>query len=163
TTTTANNITTVTEVQKFQKFVNDQAPNLPSIERAITNLFAGSKAFIDYEHNLIVARGTPEQLEVMEQIIKEFDQPIQQVLIEARFVTISKPAFLQLGVLWEADRQGQSVTVQSTTVPQDFTGIVNGGNFPNAINQSAAIPGVNPVVGIGIQNAFTKVFGAKNL
>jgi len=161
--TTANNVTTETEVQKFQKFVNDQAPALPSIERAITNLFTGSKAFIDYEHNLIVARGTPEQLEVMEQIIKEFDQPIQQVLIEARFVTISKPAFLQLGVLWEADRTGQSVTVQSTTVPQDFTGLINGQNFPSAINQSATIPGVNPVVGIGIQNAFTKVFGANNL
>ena len=57
---------------------------------------------IDYERNLVVARGTPEQLDVMEKIIKEFDRPIQQVLIEARFVTISKPAFMQLGVLWQS-------------------------------------------------------------
>ena len=165
TTQTANNVSTVTEVQKFNKFVNDEAPVLPSIERAITNLFTGSKAFIDYEHNLIVARGTPEQLDVMEQIIKEFDRPIQQVLIEARFVTISKPAFLQLGVLWESDRQGQSLGVQSTSVPQDFTGLINGQNFPSSVNPSptAVISGANPAVGIGIQNAFTKVFGAQNL
>jgi type IV pilus assembly protein PilQ len=165
TTTTANNVRTEVEVQKFNKFVNDQTPTLPSIERAITNLFTGSRAFIDYEHNLIVARGTPEQLDVMEQIIKEFDRPIQQVLIEARFVTISKPAFLQLGVLWEADRQGQSVGVQSSSVPQDFTGIVNGQNFPNSINPSpvAILSGANPAVGIGIQNAFTHVFNANNL
>jgi type IV pilus assembly protein PilQ len=164
-TTTANNTTTVSETQKFQKFVNDQAPELPSIERAITNLFTGSKFFIDYEHNLIVARGTPEQLAVMENIIKEFDKPVQQVLIEARFVTVTKPAFLQLGVLWEADRQSQSVGVQNTSVPQDFTGLVNGQNFPSSIspNPAAIITGANPAVGIGIQSAFTKVFGANNL
>jgi type II secretory pathway component GspD/PulD (secretin) len=159
TTTTAANVTTVTEIQKFQKFVNDEAPILPSIERAITNLFAGSKYFIDYERNLIVARGTPEQLDVMEKIIQEFDQPIQQVLIEARFVTISKPAFLQLGALWEADRQSQSQGVQGTSVPQDFTGLVGNQSFPNSVIGQT----VSPAVGIGIQHAFTKVLGVNNL
>lgn len=165
TTTAANGPTTVTEVQKFQKFVNDQAPELPSIERAITNLFMGTKYFIDYEHNLIVARGTPEQLTVMENIIKEFDKPVQQVLIEARFVTVTKPAFLQLGVLWEADRQGKSAGVGNTSVPQDFTGLISGQNFPSSINPSpsAVISGANPAVGIGIQHAFTSVFGVDNL
>ena len=157
---TANNITTETQTQKFKRFVNDMAPAVTSLERAITNLFTGSKAFIDYEHNLVVARGTPEQLDVMEKIIKEFDRPIQQVLIEARLITVSKPAFLQLGVLWESDRQNRSANVNSTSVPQDFTGLVNSQNFPSALN---AVGTVNPAVGIGIQNAFTKVFGANNL
>jgi len=155
TTQTANNVQTVTEVQQFQKFVNDEAPSLPSIERAITNLFTGSKAFIDYEHNLIVARGTPEQLEVMEQIIKEFDRPIQQVLIEARFVTISKPAFLQLGVLWQT---GQNSPPQ--TLSQDFTGLINNQNFPTAVNPTGS---VGPAVGVGIQNTFARVLGADQL
>src|SRR5260221_987834 len=157
TTTTAANATTVTEVQKYQKFVNDLAPALPSIERPIANLFTGSRFFIDYEHNLVVARGTPEQLGVMENIIKEFDKPIQQVLIEARFITVSKPAFMQLGVLWEADRQSQSIGVQNTTVPQDFTGLVNGQSFPNSINPNlgSIVSGVNPAVGIGIQHPST--------
>ncbi len=141
---TANNVRTVTETQKFKKFVNDDAPTSPSIERAITNLFTGSKWFIDYEHNLIVARGTPEQLLVMEQIIQEFDQPIQQVLIEARFVTIAKPAFLQLGALWESGRKAG--TVRS---PQDFTGLV----------PSQSVPGL----GIGIQETFTNILGSDTL
>ena len=111
---------------------------------------------IDYERNLVVARGTPEQLDVMEKIIKEFDRPIQQVLIEARFVTLSKPAFLQLGVLWQT--RGIAGTNQFTsTLAQDFTGLVNNQNFPRAITPSGA---VNPAVGIGIQQVFTNVFGA---
>ena len=159
TTTVAGPVSTTTEVQKFNKFVNDEAPTLPSLERAITNLFAGSKYMIDYERNLVVARGTPEQLDVMEKIIKEFDRPIQQVLIEARFVTLSKPAFMQLGVMWQS--RGIAGTNQFTGfLSQDFTGLVNNQNFPNAINPSG---GVSPAVGIGIQQLFTNVFGANDL
>jgi type IV pilus assembly protein PilQ len=138
------NATTVTETQKFDKFVNDNAPKNPSLERAITNLFTGSKFMIDYEHNLIVARGTPEQLEVLEKIIKEFDQAIQQVLIEARFVTISKPAFMQLGVLWETSRQ-----TKTTRTPQDYTGLINSQNVQN--------------LGVGIQYTFTNILDTGTL
>ncbi len=145
-----NNVVTVTETQKFRKFVNDEAPAMPSIEQAITNLFTGSKWFIDYERNLIVARGTPEQLEVMEKIIEEFDRPIQQVLIEARFVTISKPAFLQLGALWETGR-----AAQGPRVPQDFTGLASLQSFPSVNNV--------PAVGIGLQEVFTNILGRRTL
>jgi type IV pilus assembly protein PilQ len=157
TTTVAGPVTTTTEVQKFNKFVNDEAPALPALERAITNLFMGSKFMIDYERNLVVARGTPEQLDVMEKIIKEFDQPVQQVLIEARFVTISKPAFMQLGVLWQTSAGG---TNRLNTLPQDFTGLANNANFPNAITLSGS---VNPAVGVGIQQVFTNVLGVNDL
>jgi type IV pilus assembly protein PilQ len=155
----AGPVTTTTEVQKFNKFVNDEAPTLPALERAITNLYTG-KYMIDYERNLIVAKGTPEQLDVMEKIIKEFDTPVQQVLIEARFVTISKPAFLQLGVLWQS--RGQTGTNQFTgsTLPQDFTGLINNKNFPEALTPSGS---VNPAVGIGIQQFFTNVLGINDL
>ena len=155
TTVTAPTGTTVTENQKFSKFVNDDAPVMPSIELAMKQLFTGSKYMIDYERNLVVARGTEEQLQVMEKIIDEFDRPIQQVLIEARFVTISKPAFMQLGVLWETARQPQTANAQ------DFTGIINNENFPSATFPGAASPA--PALGIGIQHTFTKVFGANDL
>ena len=150
--------TTVAETTKMKKFVNDQAPILPALERAITNLFTGSKFMIDYERNLVVARGTPEQLDVMEKIIKEFDQPIQQVLIEARFVTISKSAFMQLGVLWETGRRFP--TNAAARSAQDFTGLVNNQNFPTAL---AASGSVGPALGIGIQEVFTNVLGASDL
>lgn len=99
-----NNVQTITEAQKLNAFVNDLAPQTTALERAITNFFTGSKYMIDYERNLVVARGTPEQLEVLETIIKEFDRGLQQVLIEARFVTVSAAAFQRLGVAWETGR-----------------------------------------------------------
>jgi type IV pilus assembly protein PilQ len=155
TTTTVAASTTVMEVQKFKKFVNDQAPTMPSMERAIKELFKGSKYIIDYERNMVVATGTPEQLATMEKIIEEFDRPIQQVLIEARFVTISKPAFLQLGVLWETGR-----SPSSTLLPQDFTGLINNQNFPRIASATGA---VNPAVGLGISESFTNVLNAADL
>lgn len=141
---TAGNVTTVNETQKFKKFVNDEAPAMPAIERAITNLFTGSKWMIDYERNLVMARGTPEQLDVLENIIKEMDQPIQQVLIEARFVTLSKPAFLQLGALWETGRKANAVRT-----PQDYTGLVGSQNVQN--------------LGLGLQYAFTNILDESSL
>lgn len=144
TTTRANNVETVSETAKFKKFVNDDAPAIPSLEKACKELFMGSKWSIDYERNLVVARGTPDQLDVMEKIIQEFDRPIQQVLIEARFVTVSKPAFLQLGVLWETGRQ-----YSGGRKPQDFTGLVNSQNIPN--------------LGIGLQETFTNVLDRESL
>lgn len=134
----------ITEVSKMKRFVNDLAPEQPSLEQAIKELFQGSKHMIDYERNLVVARGTPEQLEVIEKLIKEFDQPLQQVLIEARFVTVSKPTYMQLGVIWEMGRSGRP-----SPVPRDYTGLV-------------ALENV-PFLGIGAQETFTNVFGKDTL
>jgi len=127
TVTIVPNLSTTNETQKFKKFVNDEAPAVPALEKAIKELFTG-KYLIDYERNLVVAKGTPEQLDVIERIIQEFDKPIQQVLIEARFVTISKPAFLQLGALWETGRD-----ISARALPTDFTGLVGNNNFPHTI------------------------------
>lgn len=140
---TVNNVTTQSETTKFHKFVNDQAPEITSLERTIKELFTG-KFMIDYERNLVVGRGTAEQLEVLEKIIEEFDRPIQQVLIEARFVTIAKPAFLQLGVIWETGR-----AARGARTPQDFTGLIGSQNLPN--------------VGVGIQEMFTNVLDSDTL
>jgi type IV pilus assembly protein PilQ len=142
--TTANNVTTVTETQKIDKFVNDGTPETPSIEQAIKELFTGSKFLIDYERNLVVARGTREQLEIIEKIIEEFDKPIQQVLIEAKFITVSQPAFLQLGVLWETGRQ-----FAAARSPTDFTSLVQPVNLAG--------------VGLGLQETFTNVLDSPTL
>lgn len=139
-TQTAGNVITVTEQQKITKFVNDGAPQTPSIEQAIKNFFSGSKYYIDYERNLIIARGTREQLEVMDKIVEEFDKPLQQVLIEARFVTVTEAAFLQLGAAWETGRP-----VRSGRTPQDYTGL---GTFSGLENDFAT----------GIQKSWTNIF-----
>ncbi|MFQ3169138.1 MAG: type II secretory pathway component GspD/PulD (secretin) [Limisphaerales bacterium] len=98
--------TTITETAKYKMFVNDSIAQRPSIEDAIAKFFKGSEFMIDYERNLIVASGTPAQFEVLENIIKEFDRPIQQVLIEARFITISEAAFLDIGFRWASSIAG---------------------------------------------------------
>lgn len=126
--TVANNVQTITEQQKINKFVNDLAPTMPSLERVLTNFFTGSKMFIDYEHNLIMARGKPDELEVVERIIEEFDKSIQQVLIEAKFITISESAFLRLGATWGAGRPPGSEAVSDQT-GLAFLGVAPGFNY----------------------------------
>jgi len=109
--------TTITETAKYEKFVNDSIMKEPSIAEASEKFFKGSGFMIDYERNLIVATGTPAQFEILEKIIEEFDRPIQQVLIEARFITISESAFLDLGFRW-------SSMTKSGTVPESEEGLL---------------------------------------
>ena len=109
---------TITETAKYEMFVNDSITKRPSIEDAITTFFKGPEHMIDYERNLIVATGTPAQFEVLERIIDEFDRPIQQVLIEARFITIAEASFLDLGFRWSSSNDNGITT--------DRTGLGNG-------------------------------------
>ena len=109
--------TTITETAKYEKFVNDSIMKEPSIAEASEKFFKGSDFMIDYERNLIVATGTPAQFEILEKIIEEFDRPIQQVLIEARFITISEEAFLDLGFRW-------SSMTKSRTAPESEEGLL---------------------------------------
>jgi len=108
---------TITETTKYEKFVNDSIMKEPSIAEASEKFFKGSDFMIDYERNLIVATGTPAQFEILEKIIEEFDRPIQQVLIEARFITISEEAFLDLGFRW-------SSMTKSGTAPESEEGLL---------------------------------------
>jgi type II secretory pathway component GspD/PulD (secretin) len=78
-------------------------------------------------------------------------------LISARFVTISKPAFLQLGVLWETGRDPQA-----RSLPTDFTGLVGNQNFPHTIG-TPFTPAGTPAMGLGISEAFTNILGAADL
>ncbi len=136
TVSTPQGVATTTETQKIERFVNDGAPPKPYIEMAIKEFFKGSKYMIDYERNLIVATGTPDQLEVLEKLVEEFDKPVQQVLIEARFITVTEAAFLQLGATWETGRGPLS---SAGRTPTDFTGL-------------------GTDVGLGFQKSFTNVF-----
>ncbi len=141
TSVTAKGVTTVTEKEKIEKFVQDGAPDEPAIEEAIKQFFKGSEYMIDYERNLIVARGTPEDLDVMAKLIEEFDKPVQQVFIEARFVTVTEAIFQQLGASWETGRgPGRSQV-------KDFTELLD----PEA------------AVGLGLEESFTGILGRDNL
>lgn len=147
TVTAADKTTTVSETQKYENFVRDGAPKTPSIEAALKQFCADSKYYIDYERNLIVARGTHEQLRLMEKLIEEFDRPIQQVFIEARFITVTEPAFLQLGMAWD-NQGGPSAQRQAV----DFTGL--------AARPDAA---QNPIVSPGLDVTWKGILNQPNL
>lgn len=135
-----NNVQTITESQKLNAFVNDLAPQTIALERAITNFFKGTY-MLDTERNIIIARGTREQLEVMDKIVQEFDKGIQQVLIEARFVTVSAAAFMRLGVAWESGRTQFETETDSSA--------------------SSALGVLNPA--FGISETFTNILGRSTL
>ena len=137
---TDNKVVTETITETVEQFVRDGAPSAPSLQQAIEKFFNGSDFMIDFERNLIVARGTHEELLLLERMIEEFDTEIQQVLIEARFITVTKAAFLQLGVNWETGRPA----VGDRRSAVDFTGF-----------------GTN--VGMGLEETFTNVFSRENL
>lgn len=136
----SGDVTTVT-TQKAKSFVRDGAGGAPSIESAIKKFFKGSEYEIDYERNIILATGTREQLSVLERIIEEYDRHLQQVLIEARFITVSEAAFLQLGALWETGRTPTSEGRSS----EDFLGF-----GPENI-------------GLGLQETFNNILDRDNL
>ncbi len=140
--TTVNNkgVITITEVEKVERFVQDGAPVLPALDAAIQRFYEG-EFMIDYERNLIVARSTIDQLDLLERIIDEFDRPVQQVLISARFITVSEAAFLELGATWETGR-GQ---LQNQRSPIDFTGLAT------------------PNLGLGLQESFFNVLSRQDL
>lgn len=132
-------VVTITEREEIEKFVQDGAPSNPFIEQAIMKFFEG-EYMIDYERNLIMARGTRDQLALLEQIIQEFDRVPQQVFIEARFITVTEAAFMQLGAQWETGRD----LLSSSRSPRDFTGL-------------------GTDVGLGLQETFGNILGRKNL
>ncbi|MCS1410849.1 MAG: Type IV pilus biogenesis and competence protein PilQ [Verrucomicrobia subdivision 3 bacterium] len=134
-------VTTVT-TQKAKTFVRDGVSTTPSIERAIQKFFKGSQYEIDYERNIILATGTREQLEVLERIIEEYDRHLQQVLIEARFITVSEAAFMQLGAFWETERSSETEDDQEAN---DFLGF----GTEN--------------IGRGLQETFTDILSRDNL
>ncbi|MCL5096581.1 MAG: type II secretion system protein GspD, partial [Candidatus Omnitrophica bacterium] len=140
TTVIQNNVRTETETQKFENFVPDGAPTQPAIMDVINQFFTG-KYQVDFERNVIVAQGTQDQLALLEKIIDNFDKPVQQVLIEARFITVTEAAFLQLGVAWETGRN--PLTTGRTA--QDYTGLA-----PNN-------------VGLGLEESWFSVLGRKDL
>jgi type IV pilus assembly protein PilQ len=72
------------------------------LEDAIEAVSADSPEGASYRvfrnRNLLMVRNSRENLRLIEKLITDFDKPPRQVLIEARFLTISQDDLLELGV-----------------------------------------------------------------
>jgi type II secretory pathway component GspD/PulD (secretin) len=71
------------------------------LEDALAAVLADSPDGATYRifknRNLLLVRDSRENLRIVEELIKEFDKPPYQVLIEARFLTISQDDLLDVG------------------------------------------------------------------
>lgn len=72
------------------------------LEDALESIMADSPEGASYRvfknRNLLMVRNTRENLRLVEQLVVDFDRPPQQVLIEARFLTISRSDLFDVGV-----------------------------------------------------------------
>ena len=94
----------------------------------------------DTSTNSLIAFGAPEQIEKVQQLLKELDVPYQQILLEAQVMALSKNASRQLGIDWtwsQFPMQNQSTsgsggstsTGSGTSTVSSFPiGIVTGGD-----------------------------------
>ena len=94
----------------------------------------------DTSTNSLIAFGAPEQIEKVQQLLKELDVPYQQILLEAQVMALSKNASRQLGIDWtwsqfpmqnqSASGSGGSTSTGSgtSTVSSFPIGIVTGGD-----------------------------------
>lgn len=73
-------------LQALQDFFQDNPDNPPN-----------AKFVLYRSQNMLVVRNTPANIRAMDQIIGSFDKPRKQVLIEARFITISQSDLFQIG------------------------------------------------------------------
>ena len=90
----------------------------------------------DASTNSLIAFGAPEQIEKVQQLLKELDVPYQQILLEAQVMALSKNASRQLGIDWtwsqfpmqNQSSSGSSSSSSSTTLNPFPIGIVTGGD-----------------------------------
>ncbi|MFA6816975.1 MAG: hypothetical protein WCS73_11840, partial [Lentisphaeria bacterium] len=84
--------------------------------------------------NIVMVRNTRENIRLAEKIIREFDRPPYQVIIEARFIEISQSDLQDLGVNWSNMKGGNTSNGSTDSDGNVITNSLNasGNNSLNA-------------------------------
>lgn len=84
----------------------------------------------DASTNSIIAFGSPEQIEKVQQLLKELDVPYQQIILEAQVINLSKKASQSLGIDWTWGQVAptSSSSSSSTTNPSVPIAFFTGGD-----------------------------------
>ncbi len=103
---------------------------LPGSDKAIlmerTTISGANVSIISVPHtNTLIAKGTERELDYIEELIKTIDQPISQVMIEARIVEANANFTRDLGIRW-----GGASSFGDTLAP--FAGTLRGGEAGTA-------------------------------
>jgi len=70
------------------------------VAAAIKTLFKGREPVVDDKLNLLVVRDTPAAIKVMEKLVRLYDVPEAEVMLEMEILEVSRSKLLQLGVSW---------------------------------------------------------------
>ncbi len=85
------------------------------------SILDGGYIHFDKQTNKIILKGDKKTVKKLVHLIKKLDQPIKQVAIEARIVTISSENLEELGVRWGMFNKGEST--------HQFAGKLEGNGF----------------------------------
>lgn len=70
------------------------------VAAAIKTLFKGREPVVDDKLNLLVVRDTPAAIKVIEKLVRLYDVPEAEVMLELEILEVSRSKLLQLGVSW---------------------------------------------------------------
>jgi len=76
-----------------------QYGNALEVQKSLTSVIDGLNAYAS--GNQVVARGTPSQLDQVEQLLAQLDKKPRQVVIEARLIEVNTNDLSELGVQWD--------------------------------------------------------------
>jgi len=113
------------------------------LEEALNTFFASSPegaAFrIFRNRNVLMIRDTRENLRLVEEIVRELDKPPYQVVIEAKFVTVSQDDLRDLGVEWTKYSGGKAAdTSTADPLGTHGKGALQVSDFLSELGASAA-------------------------
>jgi type IV pilus assembly protein PilQ len=126
-------------IEKEKKIATDRGlgNQLGSQQTTVTETFKVSGAnvhIMSVPHtNTLIARGTERELNYIEDLIKTIDQPVSQVMIEARIVEADASFTRDLGLQW-----GGGFSFANTHAP--FAGTVQGGTGVTGKNYAVNLP-----------------------
>ena len=113
------------------------------LEEALNTFFASSPegaAFrIFRNRNVLMIRDTRENLRLVEEIVRELDKPPYQVVIEAKFITVSQDDLRDLGVEWTKYSGGKAAdTSTADPLGTHGKGALQVSDFLSELGASAA-------------------------
>lgn len=95
---------TVAKLKDYQELTVRMFPmayaDAKFVAAAIKTLFKGREPVVDDKLNLLVVRDTPAAIRVMEKLVKLYDVPEAEVMLEMEILEVSRSKLLQLGVSW---------------------------------------------------------------
>jgi len=143
-------------------FADAEKDILPHIDKIKTD--RGSIS-VDSRTNTIIMTDIASVIQKAKDIVKEFDTPVKQIMIEARIVDASDNFIRDLGIRWnklEGQRRGNSST--SFGLPPDATTFTKGGDVLGGGSFSTNAPGSwTPNIGLSFGRLTSSMLGALTL